>query len=901
MTAAELWRRVSFLIRGSRATRDLEEEVQLHLALRAARFRERGMEKRDATAAAHRRFGNTLRVVEQSREAWIARRLDALRLDVRYALRGLRRSPTFTLVAIVTLALGLGLNAAIYSLLDRLFIQRPALVASPDALRRLYLTESYPTGTFTRDQFNYPEAAELIAASARAALAATTYGADTVLVGTDARFASAAFVDSAYWRVLGVEPAIGRSLTGGEARIETVADVAVVSDAFARRALGSARAALGRRIRINDRLVTIVGVAPRGFSGPDLDVVDLWLPLGAMPMDKFGPDRLWYRVRSSPKLRLIVRGAPSALPGLDGRMTAAARAGLAAEGEDRGRQAPSIVSGPIIEALGPLAPSQERLVATRLAWVSLLVLLVACASVANLMLTRVTERRREFAVRLSLGASRSRVAAQLVVESVTIGAASLCVALVVGAWAGALLRRMLMPSTHWGSSAGVLEPWLIAAVAAAALLLAIGVGLAPVVQLRHFRGAEALKDGARATPQAARLRGALVVAQTALAVVLVCGAALFVQSLRHVQQVDLGYDVDRILLAEPELLGERGGADWSRNPLLRTALVEAAARIAAVPGVAGVALASHGPMAGYYAQSVRVPGRDSSLTLDGMPAGMHEVSPEYWSVVGIRAAAGRLTTASDAAGASLIVVVNETMARAIWPGRSAIGQCVVIYGPGSGCRTVIGVVRDAHLISIVEKPRMTLYVPLAQATPLGAAARPSAIIVRASPGRAAVVEASMRRILAQLLPASRLGLVEMHEVLTPQLRPWQLGAALFSLLGLLALVIASVGLYGVIAYGVRARTRELGIRLALGARRGQMAGRVVATAMRAVSIGVAGGAVISLVLVRFAGSLLYDTSLRDPSVLSAVGGVMLSTAMVASIVPAWRAARVDPVIALRSE
>ncbi len=905
MRLDELWRRVRFFVRGSAATRELEDEMRLHLALRAERYEESGMSSVDASRAARRRFGSAPRVVEASRDAWLTHWIDALIHDVRYAVRGLRRAPMFAAVAVTTLSLGLGLNAAIYSLLDRLFVRPPAGVADPASLRRFYLTQTLGGKTYTRDVFNYPEQVDLRGAAHAGSVATSAYAHDTAAYSAadgaaDARFIAVDYTDAAYWPLLGVHPTIGRTFTDDESRIENAGDVAIVSDAFWQRELGGARGVLGRTIRVGIGRYTIIGVAPRAFTGADLGAVDIWLPLGAMPIDDNGQGSLWYQLRGVPRLHILARAKPSGSAGLDARLTAALRAGMEAAGTRRPKP-PFVSTGPIVEGLGPMTASQETVVATRLAWVSLLVLVVACASVANLMLARLVERRREIAVRLSLGASRGRLATQLVVESLLLGGLALLGALVLGAWTGAALQRTLMPDTHWAGGMSVIGWRLAAAIAAAALAGALAVGLTPMLQLRHVAGADALKTGARTTPHAARLRRALVILQTALAVVLVSGAALFIQSLRRVQHVDLGYDVDRILFAEPALVSDRGGKDASRNTLLTAGLSDAARRLASTPGIGGVALASHGPMAGYFATDVRIPGRDSTPTLGGSGSGMQEVSSEYWSVVGLRAVEGRLTTDADVAGAPLVIVLNESMARAIWPGKSALGECVKIYGSGSPCRTVVGVVRDVHLLSIVEPPRMQFYVPLAQGSVTGGASRPMAIILRAAPSSASAAEIALSRVLTELLPPANLNLYEMHALLEPQLRPWRLGATLFSVLSALALTIAAVGLYGVVAYGVRSRTRELGIRLALGAPRERVARAVVRDGVGTVAIGVACGTILAAVGVRFVGSLLYDTSLRDPAVLIAVAVALLATAVVASAVPAWRAASVDPAIALRSE
>ena len=830
------------------------------------------------------------------------RLLEIATQDIFYAVRGLRRRPGFTAVIVVTLSLGLGVNTAVFSLVSRLFANAPFGVHEPAQVRRLYLAEPQPGGPAQiGDRFNYPQISDLRSALGDS-VAFTTYLADSVRLGNGdrARFATVHYTDANYWPLLGLRPAIGRSYDGTEARIEAPTSVAVVSDAFWKRELGERRDVVGHTIELAGRPTTVIGVAPPGFTGPDVGATDLWLPLGVMPMPAYGAHREWYQIRGVFRLRALVR-IPSAdrTRATEQRLTSAFRAGSIAAGY-RGDTAAVVTTGPLAAALGPMTPSQETLIATRLAWLSLVVLLIACANVANISLARLIDRRREIAVRLALGVSRSRLAAQMLTETLLAAALSCLGALALGLFGARALRALLMPQVHWETTA--IQWRVVLAIAVAAVLAGICVTLVPLSFVSRFAGLDALKAGHRATPGTGRrARGALVMCQTALAAALLVGAGLLLRSLGRVLTVDVGYDVARIIYATPTMLGSRGGEDGSRTAELGDGLREAARRLAATPDVERVALASSGPMAGYYSTVLSVPGLDSIPLLAGEEPAGRDVSPEFWRAVGITARRGRVTNDRDVAGQPLVVVVNEAMARVVWPGHDAIGQCLVVGPPSMPCRTVVGIVSAVHQAKVIEPEHMQFYLPLAQATRDGTERPPRAIIVRTAADRVPEAVRAVRRVLDDALPNADLRLRDMRAALEPQFRPWRFGAILFGTLGALALCVALIGLYGVIAYGVRRRTHELGVRLALGAQRPVVVRMIVAEAVVIVAASVVVGVVAALLGARFVSDLLYDTSASDPIVLTAVAVLLLAGGVVASSLPAWRASRVDPMVALRAE
>jgi predicted permease len=828
--------------------------------------------------------------------------LEIIGQDTRFALRSLSKTPTFSLVIVATLALGLGVNAAVFSLLDRLFARPPAGVLAPNELRRLYFRRTWSQGNRTiYDMLDWPAWQDLrSAANAGGVSASTAYGLDSVRLGDDAhaRRVVAAFIDADYWGTLGTHVAVGRAFTPDESRIDAPTNLVIVGDAFWRRELGARPDVVGTTLQLGSLRYQIVGVAPGGFSGVDLDDTELWLPLGAMPMPHFS-EKPWYQIRAGGLLHGIVR-VPSGVNvrPLEARLTAAYRPGGVAYGY-RFDTAAVISTGPILAALGPMEPDRAVQLSTRLAVVSMLVLVIACANVANLLLARAARRRREIAVRLALGISRRRLAAQTMIESGLLAIGAGVAATLAGAWSGAVLRRMLMPKIHWREA--IFDWRVMMLTAAVALVAAFATGLAPLTQARRLDLADALKAGRDTAIRGRRLRTALVMAQTALAVVLLAGAGLFVRSLRHVLGVDLGYDVDRIVHAEPMLVDERGGVDDTHRIQVGDDLAEVARRLSGNTDVGGVALAYNGPMGGYAMTGVIIPGLDSTPTLNGDKPTMNMVSPEYMAVTGMKLIGGRLFTTHDVEGATPVMLVNETMARTIWPRQNPIGKCVEPYGTRGLCYTIVGVIADAHRMKVVEQPLMQFYVPLAQATTKGGAAHASSLVVRTRGNRVGTSIAAIERTMRQVMPSAVPNVMPMRGALEEQFRTWRIGASLFSALGSLALIVAALGVYGVIAYDVGQRTHEMGIRIALGARRGRVVRLVVGKGLQTVALGLAVGLGLSVAAGQLVASLLYDTSSRDPSVLGGVSVTMLVAAVLASFLPAWRAASVDPSTALRSE
>ena len=914
------WRRYLRFVRRNVGA-DVDDELRFHFEQRVAEFIAAGATRDEAEARARARFGDVALVREELRSigSRAHRRrdrrdvVDQLRQDVVFAVRGLRRSPGLTIACVVTIALGVGANGAMFSLADRLFARPPAGVADPGALRRLYVRTTWTIGEVAeiRSGFTYRTFSLLDSTLAPRVQLAGYTKPDTMpmTVGNASLTVHGAYVSDHYMSVLGVRPARGRFFAPDEGIMGSPVYVAAISDRLWRRAFGADPGVVGRTVEINRQHTTIIGIAPAGFDGPDLSATDVWMPLAAHPGPK---DGAWYSsFFSGTYLRVVGRIAPGTS---DAWLSNAATTIVRRTRVDvrRGRPVNAVrdsgavmLAGPILESLAPsIKPAPEVAISTRLVGVTLIVLLIACANVASLLLARALSRRREIAVRIALGVSRPRLIAQLLCEGLVLAVAAGAAALLVSAWAGNALRALIMPGTYWAESA--VDTRVVAFIGLIAIATGVLAGLVPALQASRPELTEALKSGARdggAGAQRSRLRQLLLVAQVAMSVLLLYGAGLFVHSLMRLRAIDLGFDANRVVYGAAFLLDPSGGfIDWeqSRSPQIGRGLMLVAERLRDAPGIESVALSTGGPMGGFSMIGLYMQDGSEVPRLDKRDATWNAATPSFFAATGSRLTRGRFFTEADRDGAP-VIVVNETAARTYWPQRDPLGQCLRLFSTKAPCSTVIGVVRDSHVEDVVEQPVLQLITPFgydSTGRPRGA----NTVIVRTKPGQTAAVEAMMRRELARAFPTLAIPYVQsVADRMAAELRPWRVGLLLFGGFGVLALIIAALGTYSVLSYAVAQRTHEIGVRMALGARAADVLRLVVGQGLRLAVAGVALGLLISLVASRVMQSLLYDTSPREPLVTAGVATLLLAIAALASILPARRAARVDPADVLRME
>lgn len=882
-------------------TADLDAELQFHFARRIAEFEAAGMSPPDAAAAARARFGDVdavrndlagmdARIVHRSELRRIG---DGVRADLRYVFRGLRRTPGFSAAVLITLAIGIGLNAALFSFLDRAFVRAPEGVLAPREVRRVFeeLSHTVTThGSHVMRSTNYLNYAALRDAFAPTDVAAYVAG-DSVIVDHDASvLTKRSYVSANFFSLLGVRPTTGRAFASDEAAPERPVNVAVISDALWHRRFGGDPGIVGRRIEIDDEQFTVIGVAPRGFSGIDLDRVDVWTPLGTIHASSWRPGQPWYGFGGPNFLQPIARSTGRLLLPLEAKATA--RLDELNTRNHGGDSITKVVDGPIVGALGPDEQPGELSVSIRIGAVAAIILLIACANVANLLMLRTARRSREIAVRRALGISAARLRGLVLLESLVLAGLGGLLAVVVALWGGTLLRRLLLPRTTWAG--GAVDPRVIAFLGLVAVIVAILAGIAPAIASSNPDVMSLLRRGAGdAGSRGSRLRSTLVVVQTALSVVLLVGAALFVRSLRNLKAVDVGYDAGQVAFTSIYLNGKNVDLPATTSELDRIATA-----MRAFPGVTGTAVASSTPLRSTSGVATYLPGADSALHFGSLYPWTTAVTPDFFATAGVARIAGQTFSGSETAASEPVVVVSQRFAKMTWPGRSPLGECLLLKSKSAPCARVVGVVADVHTMHIVEDPEIRCYVPLAQ-SPFKLV--PS-IVIRAAPASMGRAIAELDKRIAGVIPTgATVRAWTVDEAFASELRPWVVGSQLFVLLGLIAVVVASVGVYSVVLYSMRQRANEIGIRIALGAKSGDIFALAARSSVAMLGIGVVLGILTSAALGRFVASLLFGVTTTDALSLASAAALLLAVGALASAVPAWRASQIDPVQTLKAE
>ena len=863
--------------------RELDEEMRFHLELDA--------QHQHNADIARRRFGNRTWYQEEARHMTWLRMLDFVRQDAGYAVRSIARAPGFATLVAITLALGIGINTATFALLDELYLRPPAGVAEPATLRRVWIENvnpSAPAGRWTAQAMHYPDfrtiartmegAAELAARGHRRAF--------RIGRGTSPSEVSGVHASASLFAVLGVKPALGRVYSADEDRLGGAEPVAVVSHAFWMNQLGGDSTAIGQPLVIDDNAYVVVGVLQRGFRGIDLEPVDVWLPMGGLTWD-VPRGVAWWDSHNDWTVGAVVARLTSA--DLEHELDVRATARMREMHRTLGRPDTlgGVRLGSIIETHVPGETPREIEIAKRLAGIAVIVLIIACANVANLLIARALRRRREIAVRLALGISRWRLVRLLTLETLALTLIAMVAALVAGSWGSRVLRTLLMPETEF--AAAPLHLRVVAFTVVVALAAAAASGLVPAIQASRSSLTHALKEGGHHhSVRRSRLRDGLVIAQAALSVVLLAGAGLLVRSLGNVQDMRIGFDADRLVIGSMQFADD----ERPTATVIAARLRDVATRLESTPMVEAVAMSDLPPMLGYGRRRFWV-GADSAQSFGPQSPKFHHVSPSFFRATGMRLEHGRGFRGTGE------IVVNDATARLLWRGRDALGQCIRFDAPDAACTTVVGVVENARVSSIMESDASAqVYVPL-DSTSVGRAG--STLLVRTRPDRERLVRDAVHSALSEEFPTGEPRVQPMTGFLAPQYRPWRLGATLFTALGLLALVVAVLGIYSSVSYAVSQRAHEFGVRIALGARIGNVMRQVLGDGLRIVAIGVLVGIVLALAGAKLVQSLLYRVAPSDPLVLALVALTLLAAAAFAALLPAWRASRVDPLTALRGD
>ena len=883
-------------MRVTRRRRELADEIEAHIAERVDELREAGMGEREARQRARREFGNATLYAEISREAWGWTRIERIAKDFRHALRTLRASPLFTVTAVLSLSLGIGANTAIFTLLYA-SLWRPLPVQDPRQIFQL-VRASPGSESWAEYSYSYPlfqqlsESAEGVGeVFAKGGFGAEKFGVDGA---SNERVAGEA-VSANFFSALGVDPLLGRVF---EARDDSVLGgnhVAVLSRDFWVRRFQSNPSILGKTILYNETAYTVVGVAQPGFTGVDAEAsIEVWVPLTS------SVDKGWLTEPNVNWLRLLVRLRSGVVP---------AQAQARFEGVFRAHLADKLLPGasphwkPVLAsqritlraAYSGVATTGRKYEKPLLVLLGLvaLVLLIACGNVANLILERNAARQREITLRLALGAGRGRIVSQLFTESVLLAVAGAGCGVLLAAWGTRLLISFLPQASL--PLAFDLRPGLVVLgfTACTAAVTAMLFGLGPALRACVANADLSLRGGQRVTGTS--LGGRLLVAgQLALSLLLLIGAGLFLSTLRNLKTTDLGFRPENVVtfdLSFPKATAE----DRVRQTYTRIKeRLESHAGVV-VASYAWPSIYGHGGWSGGIAVEGHTAGRGEDNDV-----GMIAAGPGFFEAIGLGLLRGRYLNAQDQSGKLPVAVVNESFARYYFGSKPAVGRRITLAADGQPQREIVGVVRDAKHYGVRENAGRMVYVPGWKV-----AGGESSFFIRADLNARLLSD----MIRAEVTAADKIAQVE-------KIRPFEmdvndmvsqerLTAALSSVFGALAVVLAAVGLYGVVAYGISRRTNEFGIRMALGAQRGDVQRLVLRQTIPLIAAGVAAGVVGAITLAHLLDAvisgMLYGVKPVDIAVFAGSTLLLAAVALLAALVPAKRASRIDPMIALRYE
>jgi predicted permease len=883
--------------RGRRAAREVADELNAHIEERAADLMEAGVSRQDAYSQARRELGNATLLTEHTRETWGWMWLDHLLQDLRYGCRSLLRNPGFTAVAILSLALGIGANTAIFGLVDVLLIKSLPVRDPNELVIPGHQTAGAPKPTigltyelFARFRSINRSFQDLAGFGSFTWKDKSTPGAGPSRAGQ--------WVSGNYFDVLGVPAVLGRSITPADDSIEGVGGshgaVAMLSYDYWRKAYQLDPAVLGKSINVNGRWLTVVGVTPPEFFGTQVGrSPDVFVPIMLQPA-VLAPNNF---LHDSPRGRTTWLTAIGRLkPGVN---EAQAGGDLAAifESYDAPLRAPGSVAPAVhihfqsgARGLSSLRDQFSAALQFLMVLVAV-VLLIACANVANLLLARATAREREIAVRLAIGAGRSRIIRQLMTESLLLSAIGSGIGLIFALWSSRLLVGML-PEGSTPLSLEVRPDFhVIGFCVGLAIFTTVLFGLVPAIGATRFSLNNALKQMRDLRLERIPLRKALVTVEVALAVPLVLGAGLLVGTLQKLLTVDAGFTRQNVV----QIGFDTDSAAYDRTQW-KTVYDQLVERVSAVPGVRAVSLVNRGLMEQGTTRSgpVHFPGYTFQAG-ENRQLAEAIIGPDYFAAGGIPLRAGRVFTPRDDSPARRLAVVNETFVRRYFHNQNPIGKS---YGFGTDPDNIeiIGVVADAKYSDLRQEPIPMAYYSWRQMMP----ARLRTLIVRTQ-GDPQTMAPALRQAVISIHPDLIREVRTLHSQIDESLVRERILATLSGFFGLLAMLLACVGLYGVVSYGVTRRMSEIGLRVALGARARNVMWMVLAETLSMAAIGVLIGTPIALLLARFTEAFLFGLKPNDPLVLSAVLLAMIAVSALAGYLPARRAARIDPMIALRND
>jgi predicted permease len=812
--------------------------------------------------------------------------------DLRYALRMLVKAPAFTAIAALSLALGIGANTAVFSLVNAALL-KPLPLRDVDRLAAVFTTDRQNPGNLPLSDLNYQDLRDqndVFSELGAFSFAQLNYSA------AEPEQILSQVVTPNYFSLLGAEPVVGRAITLDDDVKKS--PVVVVSDGFWRRRLGGRPNVVGTALTLNRMPFTIIGIAPEGFTGTLLGAApDVWVPMSLHDVLQPGFD--FYGERRGLFLFVVGRLKPSvSLEQASSNLSAVfARLESAYPADNRGRSAVAVsLLDARLNPTGQGGPVVLQLSAILMTVVGI-VLLIACANVANLLLSRASKRRREIAIRLSLGASRARLVGQLLAESTMLALVGGILGVLLAYWITNAVASANVTLPIPVDDSALIDRRVLSFTTFLSLLTGLVFGLAPALQASRPNVLVTLKH--EAVPIGAGRRGflalmstrqALVVVQMALSLLAVATGGLFLRSLQAAQKIDPGFETERVIVTRFNL--GREGYSAERGQLFYEQLVERARTIA---GSEAAAVAGNAPLTGPgFSRSIVPEGQDT--TQQRVLVQVNSVTPGYLATVGTPLLRGRDFASTDVEGAPLVVIINDVMAQRFWPGQDAVGKRFKFFGDQQ-FTTVIGVAQNAKYNTIAEEPIPFIYQPLRQNY------SPAATLHVRATGNASALAAPLRRLVQEIDPTmSVFDTRTLQEQVAESLQPLRFNVVMLTAFGALALLLAAVGLYGVASYNVAQRTREIGVRMALGAQRSSVISLVLGQGAVLVAIGLAVGLVLAFAATAFLPQgLLVNVRPRDPLTFVVTPLLLAAVAIAATYVPALRATQIDPLIALRRE
>ncbi len=871
-----------------RAERDMDDELRFHLEKQVEQNVASGMDTEEARYAALRQFGNVGAVEEECRDGWGVRFINELLQDVRYGLRQLRRSPGFTIVAVLTLALGIGANTAIFSVVNGVLLN-PLPYPQPERLAALFSRKPQ----FTYGSISYPNFLDWVREN-RSFSAMAAYRPDSLtLTGMgEPERVPVEMISAGFFPLLGVKPVIGRTFNSQEDQVGG-APVALIGEGFWKRKFGQSPDILGKAITLGSTVYTIIGVIPSTFnySGGNFDPSDVYVPIGQWNQPLFRDRRVGMGMNAVGQLKpgVTFEQARADMDTLGRRL---------AEAYPDANKNTGVTLVPLKQAVvGGIQPYLLVLLAA-----VGFVLLIACVNVANLMLARSTGRAREFAVRMALGASRRRVIRQLLTESVLLAMAGGGLGLLIATW-GLQAALKILPEALPRVQEVHLDTRVLLFTVAASLLTGVLFGLAPALKTSGVNIQAKLKEGGRGSSAGRhRTQRTFVVVEMALAVILLAGAGLMIRSLARLWSVDPGFDPHHLLVFRASFPPENS------PDAIRATWREIHDKLAVLPGVEAVSLSMAGrPFQGDSEAPFWLEGQPKPDSQSQMNRALYYlVQPDYLKAMKIPLLRGRFLTPADNEHAPLVTVVDDQFARLVFPGENPIGKRIN-FDVLNATVEIVGVVAHVKQWGLDETHappvRAECYMAASQIpdrfVPLIA---PNLAVVMRTAGSPGAQAGAIRRAIGQINgQAAVYAIVTMESIISDKLSSERFSMILMAIFAGLALIMASVGIYGVTSYVTSQRTHEIGMRMALGAKRNDVVRLVLGQGLKLGVAGVVIGIIGALALTRFLASLLYGVRPTDPLTFAAVSLILIAVGMLACYIPACRAARIDPNVALRYE